>query len=85
MNLRTKLNGLEEIRRSAEVFRWASDLRNGTMMLWRGAVAIEIDVSDCGSVLQARRYDFFSLNDLRLRQHAPDKHTKETVLSWLAE
>lgn len=84
--MRTKVSpGLEEIRNAAAVFRWASDLKPGTLLLWRGSDSIEVDVSPTGLILGARRYEFFSLNDLRLRQHAPAKHTKATVLAWLAE
>lgn len=82
MSLRTQAKPIDEVVSAATLLKWAVDESAG--MMWRGGTAIEIEASKAGAILRARRYDFFSLNDLRLVEVAPAKHTKETVLSWLA-
>jgi hypothetical protein len=72
------------IRRDAELLRWHRTPGDyGTDIYILGSRAINVDYRRDGSANWAKLYPDF--RDPQIFEWAPGKHTKEYVLSWLAE
>ena len=75
----------DTVRDRATMFGWAisSTTFHGTNYV-RGDKCIQVDYSSTGHITEAKRYRFFTMNDLQLEEHARNRNKKAEVLAWLA-
>ena len=78
------LTAISEIEETARLLGWSFSRDGDNVVMWRGAQSIQARLSVAGGVVEARRYKFFRVDDLRLEGIAHGKNKRTTVVAWLA-